>query len=332
MTDTESHPDIRWGIVGCGDVTEVKSGPGFQRAQGSQLVAVMRRNGDLARDYAERHGVGTWYDDADALIGDPEVDAVYVATPPSTHLQYTVKAARAGKPVYVEKPMALNAGEAAAMVEAAASAGVPLFVAYYRRALPRFRRVVDLVRAGRVGTVRTVTTQLWRPPAARGTDGWRVDPGIAGGGYFADLASHTLDFLDFLLGPVAAVQGYAVNQAGLYEAEDAVAASFRYESGVLATGLWCFTSATSRDVTEVVGSEGAIRFSSFDTSPLELETADGVEEIAIENPPHVQQPLIQLVTDELRGRGESPSTGESALRTARVMQTILDDYYARRRR
>jgi predicted dehydrogenase len=257
------------------------------------------------------------------------VDAVYVATPPASHLEHTVRAAKAGKPVYVEKPMALNAGEAEAMVEACETAGVPLYVAYYRRGLPRFRRVRELVAEGAVGTVRSVSTQLWKPPAEPGSDGWRVDPDTAGGGYFADLASHTLDFLDYLLGPVAAVEGYAANQAGLYAAEDAVAAGFRYESGVLGTGLWCFTAGTSRDVTEILGSAGSLRFSSFTTDPIELETADGVRQYAIENPPHVQQPLIQMVTDELRGVGESPSTGRSALRTARVMDRILSDYYHR---
>src|SRR5687768_17696565 len=121
---------IRWGIIGCGDVTEVKSGPALQNAEHSRLVAVMRRTGSLARDYAERHGVPRWYDDADALIGDPEVDAVYVATPPDSHKDYTLRAARAGKPVYVEKPMALNFAECQAMVQACRDAGVPLFVAF----------------------------------------------------------------------------------------------------------------------------------------------------------------------------------------------------------
>lgn len=320
---------VRWGIIGCGDVTEKKSGPGFQKAAGSELVAVMRRNGDLARDYAERHGVPRWYNDAATLIADPEVDAVYVATPPSSHLQYTRMAAEAGKPVYVEKPMALDAAEAEAMVNACEAAGVGLYVAYYRRGLPRFRRVAELVAGGAIGRVRTVSTQYWRPPAEPGTDGWRVDPSLAGAGYFADLASHTLDFLDYLLGPVAEAQGFAANQAGLYDAEDAVSADFRYESGVLGTGMWCFTTGTSRDVTEVVGNEGAVRFSSFTTDPIELETAAGVEMIAIDNPQHVQQPLIQMVTDELHGSGRSPSTGRSALRTARVMDTILSDYYRR---
>src|SRR6185436_2348451 len=94
---------IRWGAIGCGDVCEVKSGPGFQKAAGSQLVAVMRRDRDKAADFARRHGVPRFYADAEALIADPEVNAIYVATPPSTHMLYTKMAAAAGKPVYVEK-------------------------------------------------------------------------------------------------------------------------------------------------------------------------------------------------------------------------------------
>ena len=129
---------IRWGIIGCGDVTEVKSGPALQKADHSALVAVMRRNGQLAEDFARRHGVPQWYDDAAALIHDPAVDAVYIATPPSSHKEYTLMSAAAGKPVYVEKPMARNTAECQAMIAACHKANVPLFVAYYRRALARF--------------------------------------------------------------------------------------------------------------------------------------------------------------------------------------------------
>ena len=132
---------IRWGIIGCGDVTEVKSGPGFQNSKNSQLVAVMRRSGALAKDYALRHNVPKWYDDAQKLINDPDVDAVYIATPPAFHKEYTLKCAQAGKPVYVEKPMARNFEECMAMIEACENAGVPLFIAYYRRALDRFNKV-----------------------------------------------------------------------------------------------------------------------------------------------------------------------------------------------
>jgi 1,5-anhydro-D-fructose reductase (1,5-anhydro-D-mannitol-forming) len=107
---------IRWGMIGCGDVTEVKSGPGFQKAAGSALMAVMRRNGGLAADYARRHGVPRCYDRADALLADDEVDAVYIATPPDTHADYALLAAAASKPAYVEKPMARHTPECDRMI------------------------------------------------------------------------------------------------------------------------------------------------------------------------------------------------------------------------
>src|SRR4051812_48513080 len=136
---------IRWGIIGCGDVTEVKSGPGFQKAHGSQLVAVMRRNAALAADYAKRHGVPRWYNDAKALVNDPEVDAVYIATPPGVHVEGALLAAAAGKPAYVEKPMARNTTECDVIIQALARADQKLFVAYYRRAMPRFLKLRELL-------------------------------------------------------------------------------------------------------------------------------------------------------------------------------------------
>jgi len=142
--------EVRWGIIGCGAVTEVKSGPAFQKVPGSRLVAVMRRSRDLAAEYARRHGVPRWYDDAERLIADPEVNAVYIATPPGSHLQYALMACAQQKPVYVEKPMARNHAECMCMLEAFQSAKLPLFVAYYRRALPRFRTV--RARSGLHGT------------------------------------------------------------------------------------------------------------------------------------------------------------------------------------
>lgn len=323
------HTTIRWGIIGCGDVTEVKSGPGFQKAEGSRLVAVMRRNGALARHYALRHGVPRWYDDADALIGDPEVDAVYVATPPDSHHDYVLRCAAARKPVYVEKPMAMHAGECESMIDACRAAGVRLFTAYYRRAMPKFTRIKALVDEGTIGDVRAVSTVLYQsyaPPA--GTVPWRVDPHKAGGGLFVDLAPHTLDFLDHVLGPITDVAGAAGNQAGRYRAEDIVSMRFAFGSGVQGVGLWAFSLGTSLDRTELLGSHGRIAFSTFGDDPIVVETGDGTESIVVARPEHVQQPLIQTVVDDLLGRGYCPSTGESALRTTRVTDAALRSYYA----
>ena len=320
---------VRWGIIGCGDVTEVKSGPGFQRARRSALVAVMRRNRAAAADYARRHGVPRFYDDAAALIADPEVDAVYVATPPSSHAEYTLLAARAGKPVYAEKPMALNHSQCRAMIDGCARAGVPLYVAYYRRALPRFLKVKELIDGGALGAVRLVNIALWQPARPehgdRARPPWRLVPAIAGGGLFVDLASHTLDLLDFLLGPIGRVTGATGNQGGLYDAEDVVSASFTFRSGVLGAGTWSFTAGESIDRTEIVGTEGKVVFASFSNDPVTLIRGGQSTAFEIAHPPHIQEPMIQSVVDALiSGDGAAcASTGESAARSSWVMDQIL---------
>ncbi|HMD62255.1 MAG TPA: Gfo/Idh/MocA family oxidoreductase [Opitutaceae bacterium] len=320
---------VRWGIIGCGDVTEVKSGPGFRNAAGSELVAVMRRNGPLAADYARRHGVRRWYDNAEALIADPEVDAVYVATPPGSHAGYALAVAAAGKPAYVEKPMARHSAECDRMVEAFGSAGLPLFVAYYRRRLPCFLKVEELIKSGSLGRITGVSWRVSEPNHRKG-DQWRTDPGLAGAGFFLDLASHALDLLDYLLGPLGAVAGSAANLASAYDVEDTVALSFRTASGVPGSMLCNFASAGRDDTMRIAGTEGEIAFPLFRSEPFKWEDAAGVHVIDEPYPPHVAQPLIQTVVDDLLGRGACPSTGESARRTSRVMDKALEGYYGGR--
>lgn len=319
---------IRWGIIGCGDVTEVKSGPAFNKIPNSQLVAVMRRDGAKAQDYARRHGVPKWYDNAQALINDPEVDAVYIATPPGSHHDYTLQVAAAGKPVYVEKPMARTYAECQEMITACEQAQVPLFVAYYRRRLPSFLKVKELIDAGVIGDIRLVNIHLYHPAQTNLNQEnlpWRVQPEIAGGGLFYDLAPHQLDILDYILGPIASASGQTANQANLYPAEDIVTAQFRFESGVLGNGAWCFTVADPQrtDRMEIIGSNGKITFAAFDKIPVLLETADGKQPFDLSPPTHIQQPFIQTIVEELTGRGQCPSTGVTAARTAWVMDQIV---------
>jgi 1,5-anhydro-D-fructose reductase (1,5-anhydro-D-mannitol-forming) len=319
--------EVRWGIIGCGEVTEVKSGPGFQKAEGSRLVAVMRRNGKLAEDYAKRHGVPKWYDDADALIHDPEVDAVYIATPPVHHKEYTIAAAKAGKPIYVEKPMAINYEECQEMLEACNTYSVPLFVAYYRRSIPRFVEAKQWIDSGAIGEVRYVSVQLNRtlPPSDKELP-WRLQADVAGGGLFFDLASHTLDWLDYALGPIMEVDGNKGNQAQAYEVEDIVSGSFVFESGVRGMGTWCFSSYRNDDSIEIVGTKGHIEMSTFGQAPFRLVTAEGIQTSGLGYPEHVQQPLIQTIVDELRGLGVSPSYGITGARTNRVMDRLTSSF------
>jgi 1,5-anhydro-D-fructose reductase (1,5-anhydro-D-mannitol-forming) len=319
---------VRWGIVGCGNVTEVKSGPAFSRAAHSSLVAVMRRNGDLARDYAQRHHVPNWYDDAAALIADPDVDAVYIATPPSTHREYALMCIRAGKPVYIEKPMAMDFAECEEIIRAGREANVPVFVAYYRRMLPRFLKVRELLFNDKaIGTPRVVNTIYHHAHEAAYRDPenlpWRVIPAIAGGGIFMDIGCHTLDMLDYLFGPIVAASGQASNQLKAYPAEDTVAMSFAFGNGMLGTGLWNFGSHHRHDSIEVIGDAGRMSFATFGDGPIRVENALGVEEFHIANPAHIQQPLIESIVAELTGQGTCPSTAESGARTNWVIDQVM---------
>jgi predicted dehydrogenase len=322
---------VRWGIIGCGDVTEVKSGPGFQKAEGSALVAVMRRDEKKAADYAQRHGVPRSYGRAEDLIADAEVDAVYVATPPSSHCELALKVAEAGKPCLVEKPMAMTHAECTRMVEAFKAKGAPLFVAYYRRGLPRFLKVRELLRERVLGTLSSVHIVQYGPlDTGEQALGWRYDPSIAGGGLFTDLGSHGLDLLDFLVGPIKAVGGFSVNTGGAYRAEDVTAACFEFEPGSVGTGVWNFNADHEEDRITFTGSEGELQCPVFSDTGITVKKEGKEEILEFRNPLHVHQPLVQTVVDQLLRKGVCESTGESGARTAWVMNECLKHYYGDR--
>jgi predicted dehydrogenase len=326
----EPLDEVRWGILGCGDVCEKKSGPAFAKCEGSKLVAVMRRDGDKARDYATRHNVSTWYDDARALIDDANVNAVYIATPPGAHLELAKLVAQAEKPCYVEKPMARSFVECRAMNEIFESRNVPLYVAFYRRGLARFRRAKELVESGKLGEISGVSYRQTQKVAAPERIGWRVDAEVSGAGLFLDLASHTLDALDFIFGPLQNASGNAANIGGAYAAEDSVSLRFDLPNGAAGVGIWNYAGSVYEDNLVIDGTRGRLSMSIFGFEPLKLHTESGVQELADEQPEHVQQVLIQSIVDELRGRGQAISTGRSAERTSKVMDVALEEFYGGR--
>lgn len=323
--------EIKWGMIGCGKVTEKKAGaPAINKVPHAALVAVMARNKEKAEDYAKRHNVPRWYTNVDELIADEEVNAVYIATPPDVHLEYAAKAIKAGKAVYIEKPMARNFAECEEINRLAREAGVPVFVAYYRRTLPYFVKLKELIDSGVIGEIRLVNIALhWQPydeevgenPKPR----WRVFPEISGGGHFHDLASHQFDFLEHALGKIKYAHGIARNQAGLYAADDIVVANFEFENGIVGNGSWCYTinKAQRIDQSQLIGSKGKITFSFFESSIIKVETAEGIQQYDVPYPPHVQQPLLETIVAALRGEGKCPSTGETGARANWIMGEIV---------
>lgn len=321
---------IRWGFVGCGEVTEKKSGPAFSVVEGSTVQAVMSRSAEKARQYAERHQIPRWYTDAQELIDDADVNAVYIATPPSSHATFAIMAMRAGKPVYIEKPLAATYDDCVRINRVSEQTGVACYVAYYRRYLPYFQRVKEIVRSGQLGEVTNVQVRFSVPPreldySAQASLPWRLQPDISGGGYFYDLAPHQLDLLQDIFGIIVKAHGYPANRAHLYQAEDTISACFRFESGLVGSGSWCFVGHQSakEDCIEIVGEKGTLSFSVFCYNPIRLVTSEGTQSIVVANPPYVQLPIIRNVIEDLQGTAVCTCTSVSATPTNWVMDRIL---------
>ncbi len=325
----EAQKEVRWGFIGCGEVTEKKSGPAFSLIEGSRIVAVMSRNGEKAQSYAQRHNIPRWYTDAQQLVNDPQVNAVYIATPPSSHATYAIMAMRSGKPVYVEKPLAASYIDCQRVNRISQQTGIPCFVAYYRRYLPYFQKVKQLVLDGAVGKVTNVQIHFAVPPRDLDYNSqnlpWRVQRDIAGGGYFYDLAPHQIDLLQEIFGPILRAHGYKSNRAGLYATEDSVSACFSFPDGLPGSGSWCFVASDQSKVDriEIMGTEGALQFSVFTYEPIVLRNGQGRQEFVIPNPQHVQLPLIQNIVDHIMGRATCTCDCTSATTVNWVMDRIL---------
>lgn len=324
---------LRWGFIGCGEVCELKSGPAFAEVEDSTVVAVMSRTEKKARSYAERHGVPRWYTDAQELIDDSDVNAIYVATPPSSHATYAIMAMKAGKPVYVEKPLASNYEDCIRVNRVSEQTGIPCFVAYYRRNLPYFQKVKQLVEQGTIGDVINVQIRFSWPPrpldyAHPENLPWRLKADIAGGGYFYDLAPHQIDLLQDMFGMILEARGICANRGGLYQAEDSVSAVFQFENGLPGSGSWCFVGHESarNDRILIIGNQGSLSFSVFNYSPIEVHTSDGTQRIEVPNPQYVQYPLIKNVCEHLQGRGICTATSVSATSINWVMDRIFGKY------
>ncbi len=308
---------INWGIIGCGDVTEIKSGPAFNKVPNSSLVAVMRRDAAKAEDYAKRHGVPKWYSNADDLINDPGVNAVYIATPPSSHKDYTLACLAAGKPVYVEKPVALNQDECLEMADASERYGVKLSVAHYRRQLPVFKQINALLHEGAIGDIRFADMKLFQSPKknmiAQTEHNWRIDPSISGGGLFHDLAPHQLDLMYYFFGDADQVTGLAANQAAMYAADDIVSGQMLFNSGIVFNGLWCFSvnEEEVKDQCEIIGTRGKIIFSIF-AGTIEMVVDGHVQHFSFPYPAHVQQPMIEKVVNYFLDKEPNPCPANEA--------------------
>ena len=318
---------INWGIIGCGDVAEVKSGPAFQKVENSHLLGVMRRDGAKAKDFAHRHGVEFWYDNTDELLNNKEINAVYIATPPSTHLQYALEVLKAGKHVYLEKPMVLNKAEGLKLQEALSKSETKLTVAHYRRFLPSYLKVKELLETKTIGDIRYADINFLQPQntnvVAKSEDNWRINPAISGGGLFHDLAPHQLDLMYYFFGDVINVEGISANQEKNYNANDIVNGIIQFKNNVQFRGIWCFNvaEASKNDNCTIYGSKGMISFS-FYGNEVNVTVNNKVETFNFENPVNIQLPMIQQTISYFLGNRKNPCSFDEGL----VVTEIMDKF------
>lgn len=321
--------EVHWGIIGCGDVCEVKSGPAFSKVANSKLVAVMRRDAEKAKDFAARHNVPRHYSDAQQLIDDPEVNAIYIATPPAQHEEYALKAMAAGKPVYIEKPLALNTPSTLRIRDAHLKTQVPASGAYYRRALPLFNKVKSLLVENKIGKVKLVNVSTLQAVneniITKTPDNWRVNPALSGGGYFHDLSPHQLDLMYWFFGKPRDVRGRSLNQDKKYNAPDITSLEAVFPNDILFRGVWSFNvhSSAVADTCEIIGDLGTMKFPFFTSAKLEIKISGETDTMEFINHPNIQFDMIERVVKYFRGDGDNPCSMDDTLVSMEMMDSTM---------
>ena len=324
----EAADAIRWGLIGCGDIAARRVAAALRDAPHSTLVAVSRRRAELAEDFARRHGARRVHPDWRDLVRDPEVDAVYVATPVRLHAEQATAAAEAGKHVLCEKPMALDVGQCERMLAAARGHGVRLGVAYYRHHYPIVARLRALVASGEIGRPVLCQVDVFEPFDAAPGDprAWLLDKAEAGGGPMMDFGCHRLEVLLDLFGPVEEAQGFPVNvrfhDRGV---EDTCVARLRFAGGPEAVLTVTHATAERRDTFALYGTEGSAHVGVLNDGVVRIVTDAGAREER--HPPHanLHQPLVEDFVAAVR-EGREPAVNGVV---GREVSRVLDAVYAR---
>lgn len=322
------NQNINWGIIGAGDVAEVKSGPAFNNISCSRLLAIARRNAKKAEDFAARHKVPMWYTDIDALLANSDINAIYVATPPKLHKEHAIKALRAGKHVYLEKPMAISEKACHKIMKVANEEGQKLSIAHYRRALPAFEKVKELLDNDMIGRVRFVNLQIFQPAKsdiiANSDENWRLNPSISGGGLFHDIAPHQIDLMMHYFGKPLEVSGRSLNHSQTSEADDYVCGQMIFKKDIHFNGTWSFSvdsKDNSKEQCEIYGAHGKISFS-FYGDKITIDIGAKSKTMEFVNPVHIQQPMIERVVRYFQGEGKNPCKGATGAEVIRIMNSM----------
>lgn len=314
---------INFGIIGCGDVTEKKSGPAFQKVEGSNLLAVMRRDEEKLIDYAKRHNVSKYSTDYMELLKDDNIEAIYIATPPHMHHFYTLEAAKYGKAVYVEKPMALSVAECEEMIQVCKDNKVPLFVAYYRREQDKFKKVKEIIDTNEIGEIRSFNyIYTSKIPTIDPNRPWLLSKEVAGGGLLYDIGSHMIDIIIHLFGEVKMATGISYNQSGVLNVNDVTSGIIQFKNNIQGSIQLSFNGSENRDELTIIGSKGTLRLSIMSNDNVSVMKDDKTYEISFPSMEHVQLPLIKKVVNTLLEQDNYDTSGLYGLRTQEILETF----------
>lgn len=319
------NDDIRWGLIGCGDIAAKRVAAALRDSPGSALVAVARARPELAAEFARQHGARRWHADWRDVLRDAEVSAVYLATPVRLHAEQAVAAAEAGKHVLCEKPMAMDVAECERMIAAARSHGVRLGVAYYRHHYPLVARLRALLESGEIGRPVLAQVEVFEPfDASVGQPrSWLLDRKQAGGGPMMDFGCHRIEVLLDLLGPLKVVRGFPTNvRFHDRDVEDTCVARMGFRSGAEAVLTVTHAAAERRDTFAIYGSEGSAHVPVLNDGLVRIVTASGAREERHSPHPNLHQPLVEDFVAAVRERREPAVTGQVGLEVTRVLDTI----------
>ncbi|WP_309397055.1 Gfo/Idh/MocA family protein [Cerasicoccus maritimus] len=311
--------ELNWGIIGCGDVVEKKSGPSIALCPRSRISAVMRRAVAKLTPFADAYDVPLRTDDADEVLNCEDVNIVYIATPPSRHKDYVIAAAERGHHVLVEKPMGMTAEDSQAMIDACERAGVELFVAYYRRFHPHVAKMRELIAGGALGELIHGQAEYSMPYRPGKEHGWRVDPQVSGGGLFVDILAHRIDLMNDFLGDPAAMHGAMRRLHEDSLIEDLATMLVTYDGGGQAVFVGNFASQSFIDRFVLSGTLGEIRTDSLDSGKFTLRCKAGEENFACapDVAPHVG--LMRHIESVLLDGAPNETSGRDGLLTDRVL-------------
>ncbi len=313
---------IRWGIIGCGNVAEYKSGPPLYQTPSSELIAVMRRDAMKAADFAQRHGAHRWYTDPAALIADADVNAIYIASPHALHATHVKLAAEAGKIVLCEKPLGISTAEAQACVDVCRARGVPLSVPYYRRYWPIVQKMRELLNDNAIGRVVAAHVQLADYFAGDPDRPWLTARESSGGGALANAGSHWVDLIRYLLGDIASVSAQCSSQASGFETEDTIVVQLETVEHALLSLSITLQSPININEFDISGTAGRLRATSLSAGQLILDRVGREPQVmSLPRSRFAHAEFIAELVEHLRSDQPVPIPGEEAVTVWRIMET-----------